>query len=156
VDPTSWTPADVNHNEVLGSCVSCHDGNSAIGQPGNHINTTNQCQACHNTVSFRPVDRVDHGEVNGSCVSCHDGSIAEGKDEHSGFNTTDNCDACHNTNSFGSINMDHGEALPRCDDCHNLNNPIAGADRPPNDTRHNDAAAAGDDCDACHNTNDFD
>jgi len=50
--------------------------------------------------------------------------------------------------------VDHNEVLPRCDDCHNRNNPIAGADRPPNDNDHRNLGNR--DCDDCHNTRNFD
>ncbi|MDT8384252.1 MAG: hypothetical protein RRB22_07545, partial [Gammaproteobacteria bacterium] len=72
---TAWTPVNplVDHAQVLGTCASCHDGVIAIGKSGSHINTSDICEACHNSTAWVPVFIVDHNQVNGTCASagCH-------------------------------------------------------------------------------------
>lgn len=96
-----WAPvssADVDHNEVIGSCVSCHDG--CIGTcPPHPINTTANCAACHNVDSWIPVNTVDHNEVLGDCSDCHDGVVTTGKpDGH--IATNFECSVCHTTSNW--------------------------------------------------------
>ena len=45
-EPGSWTPARVNHEQVLGACDSCHQ------KPADHIPTTDSCETCHDTHSW--------------------------------------------------------------------------------------------------------
>jgi len=93
----------VDHNQVIGTCDSCHNGVIASGKSAVHINTSDLCEACHNVspASWIPVASaaVDHSQVIGSCDSCHDGISARGKlPTH--CPTTMACDSCHNTSSF--------------------------------------------------------
>ena len=60
---------------------------------------TNNCAACHNTISFRPDVHFDHAEVLGSCVSCHNGTIAQGEGPTHPA-TSQNCAACHTVMSW--------------------------------------------------------
>src|SRR5450432_2761542 len=58
------------------NCGLCHITGStfnATPKTPTHIQSTNNCAACHNTTSFRPDVHFDHAEVMGSCVSCHNG-----------------------------------------------------------------------------------
>lgn len=79
------------------SCGTCHTNGSpynATPKVPNHVPSSNNCAACHNTISFRPSVHFDHSEVMGSCVSCHNGVLADGKDaKHPA--TSDTCSACH-------------------------------------------------------------
>ena len=62
-------------------CGSCHITGSqfnATPKTATHVASTNNCAACHNTISFRPSFHFDHAEVLGSCVTCHDGTVAQG------------------------------------------------------------------------------
>src|SRR5580658_1298291 len=62
-------------------CGTCHIKGSlydATPKTPSHILSTNNCAACHNTISFRPQVQVDHAETMGTCVSCHNGVIATG------------------------------------------------------------------------------
>ncbi|HVY65617.1 MAG TPA: cytochrome c3 family protein [Gammaproteobacteria bacterium] len=96
---TAWLPARFNHAGVTQACASCHDGVGATGKNATHITTTNNCEACHNTVSFAAVARVDHAEVIGTCVSCHNGRTATGKTpDHPPSN--DSCNNCHTTTAW--------------------------------------------------------
>lgn len=63
-------------------CADCHQDGSlvlATTKPALHILTTETCDSCHATRSFRPVQRMDHNETIGSCVSCHNNTLARGK-----------------------------------------------------------------------------
>ena len=78
-------------------CGSCHTTGSqfnATPKTATHIPSSNNCAACHNTISFRPAFHFDHAEVLGSCVSCHNGTIAQGEGP-THPQTSQNCAACH-------------------------------------------------------------
>jgi hypothetical protein len=47
-------PNRMDHNEVLGECISCHNNQTALGKPINHIPAGDQCDTCHLTVVFSP------------------------------------------------------------------------------------------------------
>jgi hypothetical protein len=67
-----------NHQGIVVSCATCHDGAIAIGQSGNHFETTQACDACHSTQGWAPIDFThqsinypgDHNS-NVGCISCH-------------------------------------------------------------------------------------
>src|SRR3974390_2669034 len=62
------------------NCGVCHVTGSTFNAPPKtptHIQSTNNCAACHDTFAFRPDVHFDHREVMGSCVSCHNASIAQ-------------------------------------------------------------------------------
>lgn len=45
----------VDHVEVFGACMSCHNGVKAMGQKPNHIPTgTTDCGACHRPLAWTP------------------------------------------------------------------------------------------------------
>jgi hypothetical protein len=107
-------------------CGSCH----TTGSPFNatpkttvHIPSTNNCAACHNTISFRPDVHFDHAEVMGSCVSCHNGTIAQGESPTHPA-TSQDCAACHTVTSWDPPKaVDHSQ-IPLavqgyCIVCHN-------------------------------------
>ena len=53
----------VDHNEVFGTCSSCHDGIIAIGKSPAHLLTTQECSDCHSTTNFLdigPGGKFDH------------------------------------------------------------------------------------------------
>lgn len=108
----------VDHGEVTGSCISCHDGTIAIGKDVGHINSTNNCQLCHSTIVFKPVNQVDHSQVNGTCSSCHDGVIAIGVG-NTHIPITQECDTCHTTAGWTPTSFDHsGIGAAICASCH--------------------------------------
>jgi hypothetical protein len=79
------------------NCGTCHITGSpynATPKVANHVPSSNNCAACHNTIAFRPEVHFDHAEVMGSCVSCHNGSMAQGKGPTHPA-TSDSCAACH-------------------------------------------------------------
>ena len=83
-------------------CGSCHTTGSqfnATPKTATHIPSTNNCAACHNTISFRPDFHFDHAEVLGNCVSCHNGTVAQGEGPNHP-QTSQNCAACHTVMSW--------------------------------------------------------
>jgi len=69
----------VDHAQVLGSCSSCHNGNTAVGKNPGHFVTALECDSCHNTDSFipdefrhttTPFEPLDH-RGNLACTECH-------------------------------------------------------------------------------------
>ena len=108
------------------NCGTCHITGSqfnATPKTATHIPSTNNCAACHNTISFRPEVHFDHGEVLGSCVSCHNGTIAQGEGPTHPA-TSQNCAACHTVISWNPPKaVDHTQ-IPLavagfCIICHN-------------------------------------
>ena len=76
---TAWKPAStVDHTQVTGTCVSCHDGTTATGKPANHIPSDSACGTCHATTAWKPA-RFTHDGLTATCVSCHDGVRETGK-----------------------------------------------------------------------------
>ena len=109
------------------NCGSCHIKGSlfnATPKTQTHIPSTNNCAACHNTISFRPQVHFDHAQVMGSCVSCHNGTIATGMTIPPHPATTQNCAACHTVISWNPPStVDHTQ-IPMavagfCIICHN-------------------------------------
>src|SRR5882672_2395806 len=108
------------------NCGICHITGSvynATPKTQTHVQSSNNCIACHNTISFRPDVHFDHREAMGSCVSCHNGTIAQGKGP-THPQTSDACDACHTTLSWNPPKaVDHTQ-IPLavqgfCIICHN-------------------------------------
>ena len=112
----SFSPARVDHGQVLGTCISCHDGRSAIGKSAGHVTSGDACADCHNTASFA-IARFDHSTVSGHCVSCHDGRTATGKPSGH-IASTNTCDDCHATTSWQSVRFDHSAVTGSCVSCH--------------------------------------
>ncbi len=146
--PSGWMPvaaANVDHAQVTGTCISCHNGTTASGKSSAHIASTDQCNACHQSAPAHwlpvPVAAVDHAQVIGSCDSCHNNVIARGKGPTHVL-TVEACDTCHNTLSWFTVQVDHTNIMTNCISCHNGTN--ASGKSP----QH---IAATDTCEACHN-----
>ena len=73
-DPRPTGPAF--HQGLSSDCGGCHNGNVDVGKSGDHVATSNMCQACHTTLAFSIIPVVDHLEVFGDCSTCHDGITA--------------------------------------------------------------------------------
>jgi len=149
VSPTPWVPlvsANVDHNEVLGACASCHNGSIVPGKSPSHFNTSDNCKACHaeGPTPWTPVAaaNVDHTEVNGVCSSCHNGVDAIGKSSDH-IPTTDECSACHSTQQWAPAAVDHTNFINNCISCHD------GASGGASGKRGNHITTT-DVCDACH------
>ncbi len=149
VFPARWAPVAANrvdHTQVNGSCVSCHNNTPFSGKPPTHITTTDNCDACHapGPLPWAPVaaNAVDHAEVLGVCSSCHNGSTAVGKlPTH--VVTNDECDVCHNTSAWlpATATPDHSAFVGNCVSCHNG---TAASGKGPTHIATSDV------CDACH------
>jgi len=113
----AWIPSRVDHDSVLGDCVSCHDGRTAIGKDPGHPPSSNSCAECHNTINFDSAS-FDHTGITTGCVTCHNGSTATGK--HLGHPpSSNNCEECHNTFNWFSTGFNHVGITNNCFSCHN-------------------------------------
>lgn len=94
-----WVPTtEVDHNEVLGSCSSCHNNRVALGKPLNHLPTTADCGSCHRTTLFA-LASFSHNGIASGCAQCHNNRIAQGKPaDH--IPAPDTCEDCHQTRTF--------------------------------------------------------
>jgi hypothetical protein len=136
-------PGVLGHPSVLGApCVSCHGPASGMGKPSTHIAASNACQACHTTLAWMPVTRVDHTQVSGTCYSCHNGTLAVGKPAtHIASSTA--CETCHTTNAWTQVRVDHAAVGRSCRNCHDG---VHAAGLP---VKH---VPTRESCDACHGT----
>jgi len=167
VFPANWRPVTgpaVDHTQVLGTCVSCHDGVQATGKSPQHIASSDVCDACHDTRNWFNVtndvpapnpqpDPVpdpgtsvpDHAAFTGNCITCHNGVDASGKGA-THINTSEACDACHVKFPEGWVpvtvsQVDHSQVVGTCVSCHN--NVIASG-------KSANHLTTTDTCDACH------
>jgi hypothetical protein len=107
-------------------CGTCHVTGSvfnAMPKVQNHIQSTNNCAACHDTLSFRPYVHFDHGNVLGTCASCHNGTVAQGEGPTHPA-TSQACEACHTVMSWNPPKaVDHTQiplaVAGYCIICHN-------------------------------------
>jgi len=145
--PALWRPVEktaVDHSQVLGSCVSCHDGARASGKHAAHIASSDQCDACHDAgpVPWAPLanNRVNHAHVVGTCSSCHDGVIASGKSA-THVPTNNECSDCHAVTAWVPVLVDHSGFVNNCISCHD------GVQASGKSTTH---IASSDACESCH------
>ena len=140
---TSWTTvALVDHEQVQGSCQSCHNGTYANPKPRTHPPTSDACGDCHNTYSWVTV-AFDHTGIVDNCYSCHNGTTATGKSPK--HIPTDNvCEACHSTLVWVPPTVvDHSHVLGSCSSCHDG---VRATGKPP------DHVPTTLECNACHST----
>jgi predicted CXXCH cytochrome family protein len=166
------------------ACESCHNDSNSINAAGkasavNHLATTTDCGACHNTEAFTPAFGVDHSgpEVVGHrCDECH-GVNASGKpadvfspppgsmliDSHMPTAITNpiiptppndrDCADCHTPGTFMTGTFDHDLSFfspaPVCADCHDNVITLGKLED------HIPTNPATQDCADCHNTTDF-
>ncbi|WP_455222961.1 hypothetical protein [Kaarinaea lacus] len=124
--PNGWVIGSVDHDQVIGTCVTCHDGVLATGKSPTHIASSDNCDECHVTTTWitstLPVDpNLDHSTFVGTCVSCHNGVTASGKSA-THINSTDTCEACHTVYPdlwVPIASVDHTQVLGTCESCHN-------------------------------------
>jgi hypothetical protein len=146
---TAWKPAKLplDHTQVSGTCVSCHNGTIATGKSATHIGSTTSCQLCHITSAWKPaILPLDHTQVLNlsACSACHNGTKATGK-QTGHVQTTLECGSCHKaTASWTVVVFDHtGVAAGTCSSCHN------GVKATGKSTSHLPTTQS---CDACHST----
>jgi hypothetical protein len=85
------------------NCFGCHNGMTAPGATSllnAHPITTNYCEGCHQTTTWRDYRFIDHVQALGPCAACHNNKIAVGKTpKHPITNAA--CNTCHfNTVTF--------------------------------------------------------
>ncbi|MBI5006936.1 MAG: hypothetical protein HZB95_07390 [Nitrosomonadales bacterium] len=96
-----WYPNRFKHN-TGGACSSCHNGALAVGKPGIHPATTDECNQCHySTLAWLPAlgaKPANHIPYNAgtSCTACHIGVgvVARGAALHA--YVAPPCKTCHN------------------------------------------------------------
>ena len=122
-DTASFGPAvHFDHAEVMGACVTCHNGTLAQGVGPSHPATSKVCEACHTVLSWNPPKAVDHNQiplaVSGFCIICHNGTQASGKPSNH-VPTNLECGDCHVTASWLGASFDHTGITTGCVTCHN-------------------------------------
>ena len=115
----AWLPVTrVDHIQLSGTCVLCHNGAAALGKPARHIATSAGCEACHTTTAWIPA-RFDHAAVAPhGCTSCHNAVRAIGM-PRTHVPTTQQCDSCHGTLGWTPVKVDHRMLAAACASCHN-------------------------------------
>jgi hypothetical protein len=97
----AWLPARVDHTTITGNCVSCHNGTSATGKPGNHFVTTIDCASCHTVTAFTPARNYlhtgagypgTHAQQLG-CTDCHTSNAQTVPYRFPNY--VPNCASCH-------------------------------------------------------------
>jgi hypothetical protein len=132
----------VDHTQVLGTCVSCHDGNTATGKHPTHITSGDNCDDCHTTVAWIPAN-FDHVNITDNCISCHNGTDATGK-HPTHISTTDVCEDCHSTTTWApALVVDHTQVLGSCSSCHDGNTATG---------KNNGHFVTTQECNVCHMT----
>jgi hypothetical protein len=84
------------------ACFGCHNGMTAPGAASvlSHPVTTNYCEGCHQTTTWRDYRFIDHIQALGACANCHNNKIAAGKTPNH-IITNAACNTCHfNTVTF--------------------------------------------------------
>jgi hypothetical protein len=84
------------------ACFGCHNGMTAPGAASvlSHPVTTNYCEGCHQTTTWRDYRFIDHVQALGPCANCHNNKIATGKTPNHPI-TNAGCNTCHfNTVTF--------------------------------------------------------
>jgi hypothetical protein len=93
-------------------CIGCHNTMTAPGEPQSHPKTTNRCEGCHLTTTWRDIAFMDHAQATGPCASCHNNKLAVGKSA-SHIVTEAPCGSCHhNTVSFAGATVPSNPAAP--------------------------------------------
>jgi hypothetical protein len=133
----------VDHTQVIGTCFSCHDGNTAEGKNPTHITSGDNCDDCHTTNAWIPAN-FDHVNITDNCISCHNGTDATGK-HPTHILSTDVCEDCHSTITWAPVTtVDHAQVLGSCSSCHDGNTATG------KDSGH---FVTNRECNECHSTN---
>src|SRR5215472_6730859 len=135
-------------------CASCHGVGTqvrATSKPVNHIMSTDQCDACHTPVAWKPAVNFDHTQTRGSCSMCQDGSQAQGKPPNH-ILTNLECDACHNTMTWAGAVFTHAGVKSGCAACHDG---VHGDGLAANHFPISASGVAAVPCEACHSTTEF-
>jgi hypothetical protein len=116
----------LDHSTVANlACASagCHDGvANTTYKSAAHPFTTELCDACHNTIDWKPLGQIQHSQALDVCSNCHNGVAARGKSP-THCSTSLECDQCHDTNGWGTI--------PNAPACNGTAPPPGGGNPPP-------------------------
>jgi hypothetical protein len=157
--PGTFTSGSFDHDALLPNfpaadqvCSRCHNGTNSVGKPPTHIETTAECDTCHDVVSFSGATFSHTPETIGAyrCEDCHNGETATGqKVNHIPIDNND-CGACHGTDTFAPstfLDSVHVGYTADCATCHD-GQLATGKPRATHiPTR--------DDCSTCHTSNAF-
>jgi Cytochrome c554 and c-prime len=156
----TWRPANFDHTVVSGSCVTCHNGTTAIStgllttKSSKHIPLNGQaCEACHTSTTVWKV-AFDHATIGTTtCETCHNGTNATGKTSLSGNHlaTSNVCITCHITTSWTAVKFDHKDSgvSGACFTCHNGSTAISTGALKTKSSKHIVTSAA---CETCHSS----
>jgi hypothetical protein len=130
--PKSQIP--YHFNEL--SCTTCHkdphngqfqDRMAKLAANGKAAG----CEACHNTKSWRELDRFDHGTTSFAlvgahravaCIDCHKPPNLETKMINVDFKKApEKCEECHDDVHGGQFIKFYVNKVTQCGDCHNSN-----------------------------------
>src|SRR5260370_33046920 len=81
-------------NNTPTQCVGCHNTMTAPGEPQSHPKTTNRCESCHLTSTWRDMQFMDHAQATVPCASSHNGKHPLGKSDNH-IVTAAPCGNCH-------------------------------------------------------------
>src|SRR5260370_13245940 len=84
------------------ACFGCHNGMAGPGAASvlSRPVTTNYCEGCHQTTTWRDYRFIDHVQALGPCANCHNNKTATGKTPNH-IITNAACNSCHfNTVTF--------------------------------------------------------
>ena len=149
------------------NCSKCHNGNfvgvNALAKTVTHIQTAQECDACHAGFTTFANGQFNHATSMGTkkCADCHDGAQAKGKTPNH-VPTTAACDLCHTQAASGGYTTwipGHMQASQHnstvaptakigdgtCSQCHNGSFLSVNAQAKP--ANHVATTAA---CDSCH------
>src|SRR5215469_4654168 len=135
-------------------CASCHGVGTEIratAKPNNHIMSTDQCEACHTPVAWRPAVNFDHTQTRGSCSMCHNNQQTQGKPPNH-ILTNLECDACHNTLTWAGAVFTHAGVKTGCAICHDG---VHGSGLAANHFPISSSGVSAVPCEACHSTTEF-
>jgi hypothetical protein len=90
-------------------CVGCHNTQTAPGTPQTHPKTTNRCENCHLTTTWRDISFMDHNQTTATCASCHNNNKLAPTKNPTHLPTNLDCKVCHhNTVSFRGATVPPG------------------------------------------------
>jgi predicted CXXCH cytochrome family protein len=121
----TWKPATrVDHLQVSGTCLSCHNNSVVIstgtvaGKTPTHVVSDNSCQNCHTTVAWKPAN-FTHNGITGNCISCHNGTTATGR-SLTHIASSNGCESCHSVVTWRpATRVNHSLVTGTCLSCHN-------------------------------------
>ena len=93
-----WKPlVRMDHDVVIGSCFSCHDGITATGKTPDHIASNNSCDDCHTTIRGcrRLRSRQRHPAPASPATTAPPPSASQPT-----ISPANSCDDCHTTNAW--------------------------------------------------------